>query len=50
MGCVLCWCEVFVFGESGFVVCVVGVVCVYSVFGVCWNGVDEVGHSNLVVF
>ena len=28
---------------------VVDVMCVYSVFVVCWDGVDEFGHSNLVV-
>ena len=40
----------FVVGGLEFVVCVVGVVCVYIVFGLCWNGVGQVGHSNLVVF
>ena len=49
MGFVSLWCEYDVVGVLGFVVNVVGVVCVYGVFVVCCDYVDEFGHSSLVV-
>ena len=36
-------------GELEFVVCVVCMVYVYTVFGVCMEGVDEVDHGDQVV-
>ena len=44
-----CWCECDVVGVLGFVGHVVGVVCVYGVFVVYCDCVDEFGHSSQVV-